>query len=237
MSQHIRVLEQFGDELERAVRRDDQVGAARRYGRAVRPLRFSRGVRLGDVATALSLVLTVIVGIGAVVLLGHARHSRSGATQQRDAVTTLGPLPYAQHRTVSVPLASFSDPMPVALALRRVGVPAMVQLLPRGQDCNAPLAFTPVPRSEFPAFDHGKNPHANPPIDYGGTARHSTLILHWIPANATLVIESMPHSGDVLSRWPIDEKGAGFQPLNARGIYVQWAQGRVKPCSVAANVR
>jgi hypothetical protein len=234
VSQHIRVLEQFGDELERAVRRDDQADTARWHRPAVRFLRSVRRARLGDVATLLSVLLAVVIGIGAVLLLGQRRPGQPSPPERPDAVTTLPPLPFAQRRTVSVPLASFSDPTPMAAALRRAGVPAMVQLLPEGKDCTAPLAFEPVPHGELPASNPARNPRANPPIDSGGDSRHPTLTLHWIPANATLVIESIPRSNDVLMRWPIAEKGTGIQPPHERGIYVQWARGRVTPCSVIA---
>ncbi len=139
----------------------------------------------------------------------------------------------APNRTVTIPITSFQDATPLRHSLRDAKVPAMVQLLPQGQDCTAPPSFTPLPARALPRVDAAKNPRANPPIDFGGGRnRQTTLILRYIPPNATLVIESQAQSGSLLAKWPTDKKGAGLQPERGRGIQVVWAEGPVRPCKV-----
>jgi hypothetical protein len=112
-------------------------------------------------------------------------------------------LPYRApraNRTVTVPIASFQDATTLKRSLRDAQVPAMVQLLPRGQDCAAPPSFTPLPARALPRVDPAKNPRANPPIDFGRDRNNqATLILRYIPPNATLVIESQAQSGNLLA--------------------------------------
>jgi hypothetical protein len=134
-------------------------------------------------------------------------------------------------RTVTVPITSFQDPTPLSRSLRDARVPAMVQLLPRGEDCVAPPSFTPVPTSSLPTFDTAKNPRANPPIDFGVARKgQTTLILRYIPPNATLVIESQAQSVNLAAAWPANKKGASLEPQHGRGIYVVWAEGTAHPC-------
>jgi hypothetical protein len=134
--------------------------------------------------------------------------------------------------TVTVLINSFQDPTGLEQGLRNAGVPAMVQLLSVGKDCSAPQSWMPVPMSDFPAsFNPSTNPQANPPIDGGGVAHAPlTLILRYIPPNATLVIQSIRSAqlrpDNPTNTYMLAISGPG------RGMRIFWAQGQVKPCTV-----
>lgn len=237
MSQRIRVLQQLGEELEQMVERATQTHDAPMPGARPRETRWARPANSGPVLSAIAVLVAAAMAVGAIAVLGRAHHRNLGTSGGSGAIASLAPLEHTERRTVAVPIGSFVDPAPLALALRNAGVPALVQLLPIGKDCSTPPIFTPLPRSELPAFNPEKNPHANPPIDFWGHAQRVTLILHTIPKHATLVVESMPQSMRLLERWPIAEKGAALSTGFGRGIYVQWAEGQVKPCKVVTASR
>jgi hypothetical protein len=128
---------------------------------------------------------------------------------------------------------SFQDPTQLEQGLGNAGIHTMIQLLPAGKDCSAPQSWTPVPMSDLPAgFDPSANPQAVPPIDSGGVVGAPlTLILRYIPPNATLVIQSMRST----QLQPDNPKGTYMLAISGpdgRGMRIFWAQGQVKPCTV-----
>ncbi len=137
--------------------------------------------------------------------------------------------------SVTVTFNSFQDASGLQQGLQNAGVPAMVQFLPSGQDCSQPVTVTPVPASELPVFDPVKDPNANPPIEAeGGGTQPLKLVLHSVPPNATLVIESMP-TPPLSTGWTVADHVSGIQPASGRGIDVMWAAGPVKACTAVST--